>query len=160
MMKSVSAAARNRMPSPMPPNPAPMMRRRVRVTMASLYGGPLRFASAPVSHASRQGIMRTIRGRKALVTGAASGIGRAIALALAREGADLFLLDIEADKVARVAAEARQHGVAATIEVCDLADSAAISAAVAALRAQWGALNILINNAGITFYGPSETMSA
>src|SRR5262249_52499426 len=103
--------------------------------------------------------MRVIRGRKALVTGAASGIGRALARALAREGADLFLLDIDAENLARVADETRQQGVAAITHVCDLADPAAITAAVAALKAEWGALNILINNAGITFYGPTETMS-
>jgi NAD(P)-dependent dehydrogenase (short-subunit alcohol dehydrogenase family) len=103
--------------------------------------------------------MRVIRGRKALVTGAASGIGRALALALAREGADLFLIDIDAENLARVAEETRPHGIAAITHVCDLADSLAITAAVAALQAEWGALNILINNAGITFYGPTETMS-
>jgi len=103
--------------------------------------------------------MRVIRGRKALVTGAASGIGRAVALALAREGADLFLVDIDADNLAHAAAETRQHGVATVTHVCDLADAAAVATAVAALRAEWGALNILINNAGITFYGPTETMS-
>ena len=48
--------------------------------------------------------MRVIRGRKALVTGAAAGIGRAIALALAREGADLFLIDIDGEKLEAVAA--------------------------------------------------------
>src|SRR4051812_17742960 len=104
-----------------------------------------------------KGSMRVIRGRKALVTGAASGIGRALALALAREGADLFLVDIDAANLDRVADEARQHGVTAVTHVCDLADSEAVSAAVQALQAHWGALNILINNAGVTFYGPTET---
>ena len=47
--------------------------------------------------------MRIIRGRKALVTGAAAGIGRALALALAREGADLFLVDIDAAELEAVA---------------------------------------------------------
>ena len=55
--------------------------------------------------------MRIIRGKKALVTGAASGIGRAIALALAGEGADVFLVDINADALADVAREAGNHGV-------------------------------------------------
>ena len=104
--------------------------------------------------------MRIIRGRKALVTGAASGIGRAIALALAREGADLFLIDIDAENLERAAAEARQHGVAAIAQVCDLADPAAITEAVLSLRAHWGALNILINNAGLSYYGSTETMTA
>ena len=65
-------------------------------------------ASQAVRSCSRAGgAMRIIRGRKALVTGAAAGIGRAIALALAREGADLFLVDIDAAKLEAVAREAR-----------------------------------------------------
>src|SRR5438046_2985037 len=100
MRKSVNRACVSLMPSPIPPNPAPTMRIRVRVVsllfiLRSFYGRPLRFASHPVSYDG----MRTIRGRKALVTGAASGIGRALALALAREGADLFLLDIDAENL-------------------------------------------------------------
>ena len=51
--------------------------------------------------------MRQLRGKKALVTGAASGIGRAISLALSREGTQLFLVDIDAAGLASVAAEAR-----------------------------------------------------
>ena len=104
--------------------------------------------------------MRVIRGRRALVTGAASGIGRAIALALAREGADLFLIDIDAANLARVADETRASGVTVVARACDLADPAQISAAVSALQAEWGGLNILINNAGLTYYGATEAMSA
>jgi 3-oxoacyl-[acyl-carrier protein] reductase len=104
--------------------------------------------------------MRVIRGRKALVTGAASGIGRALALALAREGAELFLVDIDAANLERVADETRRLGATTLTHVCDLADAAAVSDAVQALQARWGALDILINNAGVTFYGPTETMTA
>ena len=104
--------------------------------------------------------MRVIRGRKALVTGAAAGIGRAIALALAREGADLFLIDIDGEKLEAVAAEARRQGVSVVADICDLSEPAAISAAVARLTAAWGGLEILINNAGLTYYGPTEAMSA
>jgi 3-oxoacyl-[acyl-carrier protein] reductase len=51
--------------------------------------------------------MKILRGKKALVTGAASGIGRSIALGLAREGVDLYLIDIDDIKIAGVAREAR-----------------------------------------------------
>src|SRR5687767_2999413 len=103
--------------------------------------------------------MRIIRRRKALVTGAAAGIGRAIALALAREGADLFLIDINAGKLEAVAREARALGVTAIADICDLSDAAQISAAVKRLTAAWGGLDILINNAGVTWYGPTEIMT-
>ena len=58
--------------------------------------------------------MQVIRGKKALVTGAASGIGRALALALAREGAELFLIDIDEGKLAGVAGAARALGATVT----------------------------------------------
>ena len=103
--------------------------------------------------------MRIIRGRKALVTGAAAGIGRALALALAREGADLFLIDIDADRLEAVAREARELGVTAVADRCDLSDAAQVSAAVERLTAAWGGLDILINNAGVSWYGPTEAMT-
>jgi 3-oxoacyl-[acyl-carrier protein] reductase len=103
--------------------------------------------------------MRTIRGRKALITGAASGIGRAIALELAGEGADLFLIDIKRDELADVAAEARRRGVEAKTAVCDLGDRAQISAVVDQVRATWNTLNILVNNAGVLYYGQTHLMT-
>jgi 3-oxoacyl-[acyl-carrier protein] reductase len=104
--------------------------------------------------------MKTIRGKKALVTGAASGIGRAIALALAREGAALYLLDVDAANLAAVAAEARQDGAAVVDSVCDLSQPEQITAAVQALLEDWGGLDILINNAGISYRGKTDAMPA
>lgn len=102
--------------------------------------------------------MKVIRGRKALVTGAASGIGRAITMALAREGADLFLIDIDRAKLDEVAREARACGVEAIAHICDLAEPAQITAAVKAVLSAWGGLNILVNNAGITYRGNLHLM--
>ncbi|HEY6259025.1 MAG TPA: SDR family NAD(P)-dependent oxidoreductase [Xanthobacteraceae bacterium] len=104
--------------------------------------------------------MQIIRGKKALVTGAASGIGRALALALAREGADLCLIDIDEATLAVTAQEARGLGVAVKSLVCDLTQSAAITAAVGSVLAEWGAVNILVNNAGIAYYGATHDMTA
>jgi 3-oxoacyl-[acyl-carrier protein] reductase len=95
-----------------------------------------------------------------VITGAASGIGRALALALAREGADLYLLDIDAGNLATTAREAQASGIAAKTIVCDLTESAAITAAVGTVLAQWGAVNILVNNAGVAYYGATHEMSA
>lgn len=103
--------------------------------------------------------MRIIRGKKALVTGAASGIGRAITLALAREGADVFLVDINEDNLADVARELGGYGVKVITAVCDVSDPAQIEALAANLRRRWNGLNILVNNAGITYYGNTHLMS-
>jgi 3-oxoacyl-[acyl-carrier protein] reductase len=103
--------------------------------------------------------MQVIRGKRALVTGAASGIGRAVALALAREGADLHLIDLDAVNLAAAASEARGLGVTVTTGVCDLAQPAEITAAVGSVLSG-GALNILVNNAGIVYYGATHDMSA
>jgi 3-oxoacyl-[acyl-carrier protein] reductase len=103
--------------------------------------------------------MRIIRGKTAMVTGAASGIGRAIALQLAKEGADLFLVDIKTDALAAVAQEARGHGVSVTTAVADLADPSQISSTVEQFRQSRKRLNILVNNAGITYYGQTHLMT-
>jgi NAD(P)-dependent dehydrogenase (short-subunit alcohol dehydrogenase family) len=104
--------------------------------------------------------MRELRGKTALVTGAASGIGRAIALRLADEGARLYLVDLDAVKLALVVAETQQRGVEALGRQCDVAVPAQVSAAVHHLLDHLGGLDILVNNAGITYYGKTGTMSA
>lgn len=104
--------------------------------------------------------MKQIRGKKALVTGAASGIGRGIALALAREGADLFFWDVNQSGLDAVIQEARQFGVHADGAVVDLTRPEQITAAVDSLRQTWGTIDILVNNAGVAFYGPTQKMTA
>jgi short-subunit dehydrogenase len=104
--------------------------------------------------------MREIKGKWALVTGAASGIGRAIARELAREGANLFLVDINEPALTSVVEEVRDTGVEAFGRVCDVSDVREVSATVAELTARWGGVDILVNNAGITYYGKTERMSA
>jgi NAD(P)-dependent dehydrogenase (short-subunit alcohol dehydrogenase family) len=100
--------------------------------------------------------MKVIRGKKALVTGAASGIGRSIALALAREGADLFLLDNNAEKLSRVIDEARAHCTEIIGRECDVGRPNEIEASVRALVEAWGRLDILVNNAGVIYHGDTE----
>jgi short-subunit dehydrogenase len=104
--------------------------------------------------------MKTLRGKRALVTGSASGIGRAIALSLAREGAHLCLLDVDAAKLSLVAAEARKHGNLVVDVPCDLAHPEEITAVTKTLLQEWGGLDILINNAGISYHGKTDQMSA
>jgi short-subunit dehydrogenase len=104
--------------------------------------------------------MLDLQGKKALITGAAHGIGRAVALALAREGAALFLIDIDEIGLMATAREAEAAGATVKTRVCDVGDPAQVSATVDAVIADWGALNILINNAGIAYYGPVGMMPA
>jgi short-subunit dehydrogenase len=104
--------------------------------------------------------MQSVSGKKVLITGAASGIGKAIALALAREGADLYLLDIDDAKLAAVVREAKQWGGEVAALHCDVAAPEEITAACDTIRSDWGTIDILINNAGVAFYGSTERMTA
>ncbi len=104
--------------------------------------------------------MKTLRGKKALVTGAASGLGRAIAVALAREGVDLFLLDIDEAGLSDVVFEVTALRVCAVGRRCDLSQPSEITAAVEDLRNRWQHVDILVNNAGVAYYGPTHKMTA
>src|SRR5688572_8613898 len=104
--------------------------------------------------------MKSIRGKQALVTGAASGIGKAIAIALAREGADLYLLDVNEAGLRDVVAEVTSLKVKALGKVCDLTKPEAISAAVQEILSRWQHIDILVNNAGVAYYGPTHKMTA
>ncbi len=90
-----------------------------------------------------------LAGRVAIVTGAARGIGRAIALRLARAGADLGLVD-PGDGVDETAAQVRALGRRAVVERADVGDAAQARAAVDSIREQLGPVGCLVNNAGIT----------
>jgi 2-hydroxycyclohexanecarboxyl-CoA dehydrogenase len=89
-----------------------------------------------------------LRDRTAFVTGAASGIGRAIALALAREGARVTIADLNAAGARDVAAEIEKAGGAAHAQPLDITDVAAVDAAVDASAARGGGLHVLVNCAG------------
>jgi NAD(P)-dependent dehydrogenase (short-subunit alcohol dehydrogenase family) len=99
--------------------------------------------------------------RVAAVTGGARGIGRAGAEAFAEMGADIALIDLNAENLARAKAEI----VAATARrvetfVCDVTDEAAVVATFAAIEAAFGKTDVLFNSAGIVIWENAETMSA
>ena len=100
-----------------------------------------------------------LRDRVAVVTGAAGGIGRGIALALARRGCHLGLADIDAAGLAETAAEVEALGVRTSRHVVDVADRAAVAALPAALRAAHGRVDLLVNNAGVAVGGTFEQVS-
>lgn len=90
----------------------------------------------------------------ALVTGAAAGIGRAIALRLARDGIAIGVLDLDKAACEGVAKEICDVGGKALALTGDIAKRDTIQAAATELRAAFGPINILVNNAGITGFAP------
>src|ERR1700734_1309524 len=94
--------------------------------------------------------MSTLAGRIALVTGASQGIGRACALELARRGASVALAARNLDKLGEVDAEIAAAGGTAHAFALDVASEESIKECAKAVVAHFGAVNILVNNAGIT----------
>jgi NAD(P)-dependent dehydrogenase (short-subunit alcohol dehydrogenase family) len=90
-----------------------------------------------------------LSGRVSLITGAASGIGRASALAFASAGACVALLDIDANGLAETAAAARKAGARAEVLVADVTDLRAVTAAVGRAVRVFGRLDAAHNNAGV-----------
>lgn len=103
--------------------------------------------------------MSALAGKVAVVTGAGRGIGRAIALRFAAEGADVVCVSRTADNAARVADEVRAAGRKAWAQAVDVADGAAVSAAAEQALAEAGKVDILVNNAGVTRDGLLMRMS-
>ena len=101
-----------------------------------------------------------IEGKVAWITGAGTGIGRALALELARRGATLALSGRRADKLEAVAREAESHGVRAVPIACDVTDEREVERAAAAIVSTLGQLDIAIANAGFSVSGTIESLSA
>ncbi|WP_176038776.1 acetoin reductase [Brucella tritici] len=92
----------------------------------------------------------------ALVTGSAQGIGRGIALRLARDGFDLALVDLKADKLNTVAEEISALGRRASVFGADVSDRAQVYAAIDHAEAELGGFDVIVNNAGIAQVKPIE----
>lgn len=93
--------------------------------------------------------MNRVKGKVCVVTGAAVGIGRACVLRLAEEGAKVALFDVLDDQGAVLAETLRANGAQAQYWHVDVADEAAVSAAIHGVADRFGAVHVLVNNAGI-----------
>jgi 3-oxoacyl-[acyl-carrier protein] reductase len=94
--------------------------------------------------------MGVLDGKVALITGAARGIGQAVALKLASEGADLLLCDVQKDWLAETARAAAALGRKVSCQACDVSRSEQVDEAVRNGIADLGRVDVLVNNAGIT----------
>jgi 3-oxoacyl-[acyl-carrier protein] reductase len=97
--------------------------------------------------------MNDLKNKNALITGAGKGIGKAIALALAKEGVNVILVARTQDEIDNVAAKARSLRVKALAITADVADINSVNAAVEKALAEFQSIDILINNAGIAAFG-------
>jgi 3-oxoacyl-[acyl-carrier protein] reductase len=102
---------------------------------------------------------RSVAGKVALVTGAASGMGRATAHLFADEGAKVAVTDLSAEPVQAVVDEITGAGGTAIGWVLDVTDQAAVDRVVAEIAAALGGLDILVNNAGMVVLGPVDGTS-
>jgi 3-oxoacyl-[acyl-carrier protein] reductase len=97
--------------------------------------------------------MTDLKNKNALITGAGKGIGKAIALALAKEGVNIILVARTQEEIDSVAAKVRSLRVKALAITADVADINSVNAAVTKALAEFGTIDILINNAGIAAFG-------
>lgn len=104
--------------------------------------------------------MNSLRGKLALVTGAASGIGRALAIELARAGVDLLLVDIDRAELLGTVQRTTVFGRRADWQVVDLGLPEEVARLIQRVHAEFASLDILINNAGIAYYGTTHEMSS
>jgi NAD(P)-dependent dehydrogenase (short-subunit alcohol dehydrogenase family) len=103
--------------------------------------------------------MKDFRGRVAAVTGVGSGIGRALAIELARRGAHVALADIDDAGLAETVSRCDGHGVKITSRHLDVADRVAVYAWADRVVADHGAVNLIVNNAGVALGATVESMS-
>ena len=100
-----------------------------------------------------------LRNRTAVITGAAGGIGRGIAISLSRRGCHLALADVNEAELARTAEIVASPGLRISLHRLDVADRAAVAALPAQVQAQHPGVDILVNNAGVAIGGTFDQVS-
>ncbi len=101
--------------------------------------------------------MERLGGKRAIVTGAGSGIGRAIAIRLAAEGARVVVSDVDGEAAEAVAAEIGGAGGEALVQKTDVTDAADVEGLVGLALTRWGGLDVMVNNAGVGVAGTANT---
>lgn len=101
-----------------------------------------------------------LQGQVAIVTGAGQGIGKAIGLRLAKEGADVGILDINGKTAAKTSEEIRQAGHRSVVVEADVSDYDRVRSAIDQVAARLGSIDILVNNAGIEKRAPFLEITA
>jgi len=104
--------------------------------------------------------MDPFQSKTAIVTGGASGLGRAVGLTLARRGARVVLADLNADLLSRTIEAASRAGIEVRFATLDVTDAQAVSRLVAETAAEHGRLDFMFNNAGITVSGDARDVPA
>jgi len=102
--------------------------------------------------------MKGLSGKRCFVTGAASGIGRATALAAASRGADLYLTDIDAEGLERAAAEIGRAGKVSYAKAIDIRDHQAVVALAEEIHAANGSMDVVMNVAGVSTWGTIDKL--
>jgi NAD(P)-dependent dehydrogenase (short-subunit alcohol dehydrogenase family) len=109
---------------------------------------------------AQRGSARYFAGKRCLITGAASGIGRATALRLAAHGAELFLTDRDADGLAQTVADARALGAQVPVHrVLDIADYDQVAAFAGDIHAEGPSMDVVMNIAGVSAWGTVDRLS-
>lgn len=103
--------------------------------------------------------MQRLAGKIALVTGAGAGIGLATATVFAREGAHVFVTDVNGEAAAKAVADLMEQGFAATAATMDVSRGQDVSATMRAVGAAHGRLDVVVNNAGLNVRGDFRHMS-
>src|SRR5580692_10683472 len=132
----------------------PLARFTLSVSAAHIRPRARRVTASTIARCRRQAKGRApmpglLHDHIAAVTGAGSGIGRAIALGFAREGANVAALDVNGDTAAQTVASIRAAGGIAEAFALDIADRAACVAIAAVVARRMGPVSVLVNNAGI-----------
>jgi len=100
-----------------------------------------------------------LKDRVAIITGAARGIGKAVALTLIREGAKVALIDVEKERLETLKEEIERKGGQVATFVCDITKSSEVRVMVEQVLVKFGRVDILVNNAGIIRRGTIETVT-